>query len=207
MALATVLRAEARIDEAPISFFDPPGDEHNGQGRDRESGGARSPQPDEKVEHQAPAHQTERQITGHDPPIVPLVDRLQGCVDHPGAINRRRGERRREDAAEADKSSGRAEKHPTNAENRERHKGQHGKHPLARQPGRTPLREGAKGALRPAEVKCRADQPGDGEPHSDCEPGKCEAGARRQQSQRRAEPEQQQQRKAGARRRRKQDNR
>ena len=60
----------------------------------------------------------------------------------------------------------RAKKHPADAENRGRHKGQHREHALARQPRRAPLRERPPGALRTAEMQDRRAEPGRGERQS-----------------------------------------
>ena len=91
VALATVLRRRGRVDKAPIGFLQPPGS------GDRRSGSGRGPRSAPSTQNRTirsssrnAGHQPERQIVRHDPAIVPLVDRLQRGVDHPGAIDRRR---------------------------------------------------------------------------------------------------------------------
>ena len=136
--------------------------------------------PDEKIEHAATRSSARAQNSSARP---------SGCAIDGSASARRRSCRcnrsspprapRRAIPHRPTKPAGRAEEHPADAEDRGRQEGQDRKHPLARQPGRAPLREGAPGPLRPAEVKHRRGEPAGGQHDRDRERGKAEAGARR----------------------------
>ena len=95
-------------------------------------------------------------------------------MDSPG------GERRREDAAQPDKAAGGAKADPADREYRRRNEGGEGEDPLARQPRRAPLREGAPGPLRPPEMKDRRDQSASGQHKGDQQSGDAEPAVGRQ---------------------------
>src|ERR1051325_6289862 len=96
-------------------------------------------------------------------------------------MDRTGGKRRRGNAAQSDKAGGGAEEDPADCEDRGRDKGRDRQHAFARQPRRPPLREGAPGPLRPAEMEYGGGESAGGEDESDREGGEPEPGMRRQQ--------------------------
>ena len=192
-----VRQRRGRVDEAPIRFLEDPSHRYRNDGQDRGPDRPDHPEADKQVEQQKPGHQRQGKIVRHGPAVAPLVDRLQRGIDHPGAVDRRGRQRRREDPAQAEKAPDDIKKNPADPEDRRRDRGRDRQHALARQPGRAPLREGAPGALGASEVEDRRDQPAGREYEGGPKTGETEQRIGRQQRDRHAEPEQEQEAKTG----------
>ena len=128
------------VDAAPIGRLDEPAEEEKGDGEageDRPIGAERQRQ--KHKQHRA-GHQAIDEVARQHEGAAPLPDRLQAGVDHRRAGDgdeRHDGSRR---AHDGEQPAGVVEKDPADAENRDRHEGEHRRDALARQPGRTPLR-------------------------------------------------------------------
>src|SRR5690606_21766718 len=156
--------------------------------RDR---GVRSERPVQQVEGgrqesepRRARRQGNREIIRRDPAVAAALERLERRFDNRRAPDGGAGAGRGDEAEYGPNDVSAAEKHPADRIKDGRYVRNQRHHPLSREPGRAPLRNGPPGPLGMAEMKGGREQASSDEAESHAEGRDAEPRRRRQQSDR-----------------------